>query len=346
MSGPDRHAAAEPAGTPITGDPEPGPPAVLVGGAAVAAGERAEISIPIGRLVTGERMSLPVLVLHGARPGPTVWINGAIHGDEIGGVEIITRVLRTIDPATMSGTVLAVPVVNVHGFVTGDRYLPDRRDLNRSFPGSASGSLGAQVAHLFMTEIVARARIGIDLHTGSDHRTNLPQIRADLDDPATRQLAQEFGAPVMIHARTRDGSLRHAATKAGATVLLYEAGEASRFDEDAIRAGVTGVLRVFAAVGLIEAVVAPAARPLVSRRTAWMRARRSGIVHLDIEPGALVHRRQDLGTIDDTFGNRLAVVRAPFDGLVIGMTRHPLVNRGDAMVHLAEIESGSGDGVE
>ncbi|MFN3217208.1 MAG: succinylglutamate desuccinylase/aspartoacylase family protein [Acidimicrobiales bacterium] len=315
------------------------PPAIMVGGAAVAAGERAEISIPIGRLVTGERMSLPVMVLNGARPGPTVWINGAIHGDEIGGVEIITRVLRTLDPTTMAGTVLAVPVVNVHGFVTSDRYLPDRRDLNRSFPGSASGSLGAQVANLFMNEIVARCGIGIDLHTGSDHRTNLPQIRADLDDAATRHLAEEFGTPVVIHARTRDGSLRHAATKAGATVLLYEAGEASRFDEEAIRVGVTGVLRVFAAIGLIDAVVEPAPQPLVSRRTSWMRARRSGIVHLDIEPGALVRRRQELGTIDDTFGNRLAVLRAPFDGLVIGMTRHPLVNRGDAMVHIAEIET-------
>ncbi len=318
------------------------PAAVVVGGAAVPAGERAEISIPIGRLVTGERMSLPVMVLHGALPGPTVWINGAIHGDEIGGVEIISRVLRTLDPKTMAGTVLAVPVVNVHGFVTGDRYLPDRRDLNRSFPGSASGSLGAQVAHLFMSEIVARAGIGIDLHTGSDHRTNLPQIRADLDDPTTRLLAEVFGAPVMIHARTRDGSLRHAGTKAGATVLLYEAGEASRFDEDAIAAGVAGVLRVFAAVGLIEPVVPPAPRPSVSRRTSWMRARRSGIVHLEIEPGARVRRRQELGTIDDTFGNRLAVVRAPFDGVVVGLTRHPLVNRGDAMVHLAEIESDEG----
>jgi hypothetical protein len=313
-------------------------PAIMVGGAAVGAGERAEISIPIGRLVTGERMSLPVMVLHGAQPGPTVWINGAIHGDEIGGVEIITRVLRTLDPNTMAGTVLAVPVVNVHGFVTSDRYLPDRRDLNRSFPGSASGSLGAQIANLFMNEIVARASFGVDLHTGSDHRTNLPQIRADLDDPVTRHLAEEFGAPVIIHARTRDGSLRHAATKAGATVLLYEAGEASRFDEDGIAAGVLGVLRVFAAIGLRDGAVPAAPRPKVSRRTSWMRARRSGIVHLDVEPGAHVRRRQELGTIDDTFGNRLAVVRAPFEGLVIGMTRHPLVNRGDAMVHIAEIE--------
>lgn len=322
----------------MSDDVEPVPSAIVVAGAAVGPGERAEISIPIGRLVTGERMSLPVMVLHGARPGPTVWINGAIHGDEIGGVEIITRVLRTLDPASMAGTLLAVPVVNVHGFVTGDRYLPDRRDLNRSFPGSVSGSLGAQIAHLFMHEIVARSGIGIDLHTGSDHRTNLPQIRADLDDPATRRLALEFGAPIVIHARTRDGSLRHAATQAGATVLLYEAGEASRFDEEAIAVGVSGVVRVFAAIGLIDAVMAPTARPRISRRTSWMRARRSGIVHLDIEPGSLVRRRQELGTIDDTFGNRLAVLRAPFDGLVIGVNRHPLVNRGDAIVHIAEIE--------
>jgi len=313
------------------------PSAIVVAGTMVSPGERREVSVPIGRLVTGELMTLPIMVVHGNEPGPTVWINGAIHGDEVGGVEIITRVLRWLQPATLHGTVLAVPVVNVHGFVTGDRYLPDRRDLNRSFPGSPSGSLAAQVAHLFMTEIVARASIGLDLHTGSDHRTNLPQIRADLDDPTTRLLAEVFGAPVMIHAKTRDGSLRHAATKTGATVLLYEAGEASRFDEEAIVTGVTGVLRVFAALGLVEPVAGGAAPSRVARTTTWVRARRSGILHLGVEPGDYVTRRQQLATIDDTFGNRLAVVRSSIDGLVVGATRHPLVNRGDAMVHLADV---------
>lgn len=319
---------------------EPQPP-LLIAGASVPSGSRAEVSMPIGRLVTGERMALPVMVVHGATAGPSVWMNAAIHGDEIGGVEIISRVLRWLDPTRTRGTVLAVPVVNVHGFVTGDRYLPDRRDLNRSFPGAPGGSLAAQVAHLFMSEIVARAEIGIDLHTGSDHRTNLPQVRADLADPRARALAEVFGAPLMIHSKPRAGTLRHAAGRAGATVLLYEAGEAWRFDEAAITAGVMGVLRVLAAVGVVDPIMGDPQPSLVADRSSWVRAPRSGILHLDVAPGERVRRRQVLGSIDDTFGNRLAAVRAGAEGLVIGITRYPLVNRGDAVVHVAAVQEPS-----
>ena len=164
--------------------------AISIAGNEVRAGRKAKLELPIARLMSGIPVTLPLLVLHGREEGPTAWISAAVHGDELCGVEIIRRVLDTLDPQTMSGTVLAVPVVNVHGFNTGDRYLPDRRDLNRSFPGSPRGSLAARIAHLLMTEVVGRATVGIDLHTGSDHRTNLPQIRADLDDPATLELAR------------------------------------------------------------------------------------------------------------------------------------------------------------
>src|SRR5690606_22188097 len=196
---------------------------------------------------------LPVHVLHGREEGPTVWMNAAIHGDELVGVEVIRRVLATLDPRTIRGTVLAVPIVNVLGAMTADRYLPDRRDLNRSFPGSPRGSLAARIAHLMMTEVVAKCEVGIDLHTGSDRRTNLPQVRADLDDPRTRELAEAFGAPVMLHAEVRDGPLREAAGQVGATVLLYGGREAWRVGEGAIAAGVEGVRRVLARLGLVDA---------------------------------------------------------------------------------------------
>ncbi len=204
-----------------------------IGELEVAPGRSATGELPIARQVTGTRISLPLQVVHGRSDGSTVWLSAAVHGDEINGVEIIRRVMRQLDARTMAGTVIAVPIVNVHGFLNGDRYLPDRRDLNRSFPGSPTGSLAARIANLFMTEIVSRCDVGIDLHTGSDHRTNLPQIRADLDDPETRALAEAFGAPLMLHSRIRDGSLRGAATERGATVLLFEGGEALRFDDDA-----------------------------------------------------------------------------------------------------------------
>lgn len=309
-----------------------------LGGKRVRAGQRLEVELPIARLVTGTPVSLPVLVVHGREEGPTVWVSAAIHGDEINGVEIIRRVLERLDAKALRGTVLAVPIVNVHGFVNGDRYLPDRRDLNRSFPGSARGSMAGRLAHLFMKEVVARCTVGVDLHTGSAHRTNLPQVRADLDDPVTRQLALAFGAPLMMHSAIRDGSLRQSATEAGATVLLYEGGEAWRFGEDAIRAGVDGVLRVFSTIGLLDGLGPSSLTPLESRSSKWVRAPRSGIAQIPVELGDEVVAGQQLGRIHDSFGRRLGQIKSPIDGSVIGLNLDPLLNRGDAIVHIAATE--------
>ena len=248
-----------------------------IGTVKVRAGHAREVGLPITRLVTGADVSLPVHVVHGRDAGPTVWINAAIHGDEVIGVEVIRRVLTKVSPKTIRGTLLAVPIVNVLGFMNGDRYLPDRRDLNRSFPGSARGSLAGRIANLLMTEVVAKCEVGIDMHTGSDRRSNLPQIRCDVDDPHTLDLARAFGAPVIFHAKLRDGSLRYAARERGARVLLFEGGEAWRFDEWAIEAGVRGVLRVLAHLGMIEPVEEEPRPPsLICRRSGWVRARRTG----------------------------------------------------------------------
>ena len=310
-----------------------------IGGHAVKPGMRKQVGLPIARLVTGAEVDLPVLVFHGRHAGPSVWVDAAIHGDEVGGVDIIHRVLQHIDPRTLHGTLIAVPVVNVLGFMNGDRYLPDRRDLNRSFPGSPRGSLAGRIAHLLMTEVVAPCDIGIDLHTGSDHRSNLPQIRADLDDERTRALAETFGAPVMIHAGLRDGSLRHAAREHGAAVLLFEGGEALRFDQWAIEAGTSGVLRVLASLGMIEEPPTPAPTSLESRKTGWVRASRSGIMRIECELGDRVEIDDRVGVVSNSFGRRLSTIRANRAGIVIGRLEAPLVNRGDAVVHIAELSA-------
>ncbi len=316
-------------------------PSFAIGTVKVRPGMAKEVGLPITRLVTGADVSLPVHVIHGRDEGPTVWISAAIHGDEVVGVEVIRRVMAKVNAKTVRGTLLAVPIVNVIGFMNGDRYLPDRRDLNRSFPGSARGSLAGRVAHLFMTEVVDKCEVGIDLHTGSDRRSNLPQVRCDLDDPATRALAEAFGAPVIYHAKLRDGSLRYAARERGARVLLYEGGEAWRFDEWAIAAGVLGVLRVLAHLGMIDPLEEePPAPSLVCRRSGWVRARRTGILQMEAHLGQIVSDHERLGGLSDSFGHRLRLVRADRPGVVIGRTEAPLVNRGDAIVHIAEIESG------
>ena len=296
----------------------------------VTAGTRARIELPIANLMSGTPVSLPVVVVHGRHPGPTVWLSAAVHGDEIVGVEIIRRVLDDIQPRPLAGSILAMPVVNVHGFNTGDRYLPDRRDLNRSFPGSPRGSLASRLANLVMTEVVSRCGVGIDLHTGSDHRINLPQIRADLEDDATRRLAEVFGAPISLHSSTRDGSLREAATRSGATVLLYEAGEAFRFDRASIDTGVAGVQRVLHHLGMLG----------LRRRIVFIDSQpgeNPALGHLHADLGATVSARESIADIVDPFGRRLGQVRARAAGVVIGHTQHPLVNQGDAVAHIARV---------
>lgn len=313
-------------------------PSFEIGPIRVRPGQAKAVSLPITRLVTGADVDLPVRVVHGREDGPTVWVDAAIHGDEAVGVEVIRQVLADIDPKTMRGTLIAIPIVNVLGFMTGDRYLPDRRDLNRSFPGSARGSLASRIAHLMMTEVVAKCDVGIDLHTGSDRRTNLPQIRADLEDDRTRELAEAFAAPVMLHAKIRDGSLRAAAREAGATVLLYEAGEAWRMDAWAIDAGVRGVRRVLATLGMTEpADEDPPVASQASYRSSWVRARGTGMLHLEVALGEHVTEGQRIGGLFDSFGKRVRLVHAERSGVVIGRTEAPVVNSGDAVVHVAEV---------
>lgn len=309
--------------------------AITVGERTISPGRTARFDLPFARLPTGTQASLPVAVINGRYAGPHVWVSGAIHGDELNGVEIVRRLLRRIEARRLRGAVLAVPIVNVFGFLNESRYLPDRRDLNRSFPGSSRGSLANRLAGLFMSQIVSQCTVGIDLHTATNHRTNLPQIRADLDDPDAVDLAGAFGAPFAIHARLRDGSLRQAATEKGIKVLLYEAGQAHRFDEDAIGGGVDGVLRVLARLDMGEFEV-PSAQPVRTvRRTSWLRARRGGIANLDVTLGQQVNEGEVLGSIADSFGVRPTRIRTNVAGWVIARSLNPLVAPGDALVHLA-----------
>lgn len=310
-----------------------------LGGKSVPAGMRAEVELRPARLPSGSWMTIPVSVTRGHASGPTVWLSAAVHGDEVCGVEIIRQILRHVTPDTLGGTVIAVPVVNVPGFASGDRYMPDRRDLNRCFPGSPRGSLASRFAHLFMSEIVAHCSVGIDYHTGSDHRRNLPQIRADLDDFATNELAGVFAAPVTMHARLRDGSLREAAVGKGVTTLLYEGGEAWRFDDHAINTGVSGTLRVLHHLGMIEAPD-PAPKPtatLVSRSSRWLRSPMSGVARVVVDLGEHVHRNQPLAVITDAIGSHERHLRSASSSIVIGRNEQPVVHRGDALVHLAHL---------
>ncbi len=220
-------------------------------GTSIAPGERGGALIPLSRLADHTDMMLKTLVVHGKKPGPTLFVSGAIHGDEIIGVEIIRRVSNMKALSRIKGTLILIPVVNSYGFLGMSRYLPDRRDLNRVFPGHENGSPASQLAYTFMQQIVSRCEYGVDLHSGAIHRENLPQIRADLDNPVVKDMAAAFGASIMLNSNLRDGSLREAARAVGCNMLLYEAGEALRFNETAVRIGVKGVLGVMRHIGML-----------------------------------------------------------------------------------------------
>jgi len=307
-----------------------------IAGVSVARGESRRIELPVVHLYTDTEMAIPVYVHRGKKSGPTIFVCAAIHGDELNGVEIISRLINSRALRSLRGTLIAVPVVNVYGVLHQSRYLPDRRDLNRAFPGSAKGSLAARMAHVFLNEIVSKCDYGIDLHTGAIHRSNLPQIRANLDDEATRDMASAFGVPVLLNATLRDGSLRQAAADLGVRILLYEAGEALRFDEFCIRAGVKGVLNVLRHLGMLTAKRSKRGiEPFVARRSGWARAGSSGIVNHRRHLGDHVRKGEILAGIADLYGNELDQVLADADGIIIGKQNIPLVQEGEAMYHIA-----------
>ena len=313
---------------------------LTIGDQTVLPGESRTVEIEVAPTFSNDDMSLSVQVIRGVRPGPTLFVCAAIHGDEINGIEIIRRVLKTLEPKRMSGTVLAIPIVNVYGFNNHSRYLPDGRDLNRSFPGSASGSLTGRLAHTFMQEVVAKCTHGIDLHTGGRHRSNFPQIRAELSDPVVKGMSQAFGAPIVIDSRIRDGSLREYATDIGVPVLLYESCEALRFDEVYIRAGVKGIINVMRHIGMLRRSRARAPnKPIISKTTQWVRSPGSGVHRVLVPLGGQVDKDQVIGVVADPLGANEIEVVAPIAGIVIGRSNLPTVYEGDALFHIAKVSA-------
>ncbi len=308
-----------------------------IAGQSIAPGRQATIHVPVAPLYTHAQMRMPVHVIHGRQDGPKLFVCGAIHGDELIGVEIIRRVMKLKKLTRLRGTLLAVPVVNIFGFIHQSRYLPDRRDLNRFFPGSDRGSLTSQLADIFMEEVVSRCTHGIDLHAGSNHRTNLPQIRINFEHAEARKLALAFKAPVILNAEPREKSLRQAVAERHIPILLYEAGEALRFDETAIRAGVRGILAVMAELQMLSRAAAGKSRlqPLESEKTTWVRSPASGIFHPRQPLGSRVRKDEVIAEIADPFGGDDVVVRAPETGMIIGQLNLPLVYQGDAILHIA-----------
>lgn len=333
LEAPHLEATAEAVGVDAPGS---GSGVLSIGGADVPEGARMDLLLQVSESYTGDRTTIPITVVNGVRPGPLLFLTAAVHGDELNGIAVVRDVLGLLEPTDLVGALVCVPVVNVLGVQFHSRYLPDRRDLNRCFPGSAGGSTASRIAHTLMSEVIARADVGIDLHTAANRRMNMPQIRADLGDQRAHRLGVVFGAPYLIDAPVRSGSLRDAAEREGVSVLTFEGGQALRFEDDVIKSATEGVLRVMGELGMItNPPPAPQHSVVESNETHWIRADRGGILDLHVAPGELVDVDQTLWTVTGPFGRERSLKPSPYEGVVIGMTTLPLVNPGDAVVHIA-----------
>lgn len=306
-------------------------------------GTRKVVELEVAKLYTSTPLSIPIEVIHGAKKGPVLMINAAIHGDELNGVEIVRQMINTIDPAKLKGTLICVPIVNALGFTQKIRYLPDRRDLNRCFPGTNKGSLASRLAATFFNEVVLKCNYIIDLHTGSIHRTNLPQIRANLSKPEILAMAQAFATPVIIDSSLRNGSLRGEAEKYDIPVITYEGGEALKFDPIAIHAGIVGIKRVMHNLNMLSRSRKKIPTSFIAKSTSWLRASHDGILRTVVSLGDKVIEGQTLAYINAPLGHFEVEIQAIKGGIVIGQQTLPLVNEGDAIFNIAHLDKNQDD---
>ncbi|MCP5535004.1 MAG: succinylglutamate desuccinylase/aspartoacylase family protein [Akkermansiaceae bacterium] len=317
---------------------------LTVNGQEIKRGERKLISLPVGMLTTHEPVTMRAWVIRGKTEGPTLMVTGCIHGDEINGAEIIRRLINSPSlKKSFKGTLIAVPIVNVPAFSNRSRYLPDRRDLNRLFPGSAKGSLGGRLAHVLTTELLPHCDVVVDFHTGAVNRANLPQIRVSPDDEASLEIARAFGSPVTLQASVREGSFRHVCNEANIPVVLYESGEALRLDTASIRFGQQGIHAVMRHLGMLprrpEAAKKRARNAVLSEKGHWERAQVGGVFTSLTALGKAVNVGDVLGFIADPLGDYEELVKSSQSGILIGRTNEGQADEGDALFHIALVKN-------
>ncbi len=311
-----------------------------IAGRTIQPGERIQFDLPSVSLYTHTPLNMPIEVIHGRVAGPVLLVCAAIHGDELNGVEIIRRARSIPALNRVRGTLVLVPIVNSFGFIHQSRYLPDRRDLNRSFPGNETGSVASRMAYTFFNEIVKHCTHVIDLHTAAVNRDNLPQIRAALDQPGVAEMAMGFSIPVIINSGLIDNSLRAEAGKLGIPVITYEGGEALRLYERSIVSGVRGIVSVMRKLDMLPARKKPStkATPFIAKSTSWFRAPMDGLFRPLIKLGARVAAGDTLGIISAPFSSEESILVAETDGIIICVCTMPLTNAGEALFHIAHFE--------
>jgi predicted deacylase len=308
----------------------------IIKGNEIALGETKQLYLRIARLPTHTHIDLPVYIFRGKKAGPTLLLTAGMHGDETNGIEIVRRMIRSGNLMPDRGSIIAIPIVNIYGFLQHARYLPDGKDLNRSFPGHQSGSLARRVAWALMNDIMPWVDVGVDFHTGGSNVSNFPQIRCELKYASNKKLAQYFDAPFTLDSTMIEKSFRKAAHKIGKHIIVYEGGESLRFDEFAIQEAIDGTMRLMKGLNMIDSAPEKRDRSIQLKKSAWVRARYSGLFHSTVKPGDFIKRNQQIGTITDPYGETVYKVKSTEGGYVVGMNFTPVLNAGDAILHLGK----------
>jgi len=311
-----------------------------IAGESIPLGESRDVHLPIAQSYTGADVSVLVRVWRAPEPGPTVFVTGAVHGDELNGVGIVREIMLRPEFELQRGTLLLAPVVNVLGFERHSRYLPDRRDLNRSFPGGPSGSLASRLANAVFTEIVGRSDFGIDLHTAAVRRTNYPNVRGDVRDAGVRRIAEAFGCEVIVHSTGQAKTLRRTACDAGVPTIILEAGTVWRIEPSVQEWGTRGVRNVLIELGMVEGEPVRPAYQAIFEKTKWVRAESGGFLEFHVAPGDLIDEGQAIATCSSLRGEHLETIEAPLGGVALGMTTLPVAAPGDPVCHLASPKKG------
>ncbi|MEP1033728.1 succinylglutamate desuccinylase/aspartoacylase family protein [Ekhidna sp.] len=295
-------------------------------------------NIPTARLPSGTVIEIPILSYEAKAEGPTLFLMAGMHGDEINGVEIIRRIITQGLYKVSAGRVICIPVFNVFGFINFSREVPDGKDVNRSFPGSQNGSLASQFAYFLMQEVIPHIDYGIDFHTGGKQINNFPQVRAMLEDPTNKALANAFAPPFIINSPFREKSLRKESGKLGKSILVYEAGESLKLRKPAIDVGLNGMLRVMKHLGMIKEAPSPKSAPITISKSSWTRASRAGLHYAQARNGSFVKKGDIMGVISDPYGEYEKKIKATHDCYILSVNNNPVVNRGDALFHTGVVE--------
>lgn len=319
---------------------------MVINGEKISRGESRYIEINVARLPSHSDININIYVSRAKEKGPVLLLMGGMHGDEINGTEIVRRMIQTGAATPDRGSVICIPILNIYGFIHFSRFVPDGKDVNRSFPGNRHGSLAARIANYLMKEIIPIIDYGVDFHTGGADRTNYPQIRCMLRDEVNADMARAFHAPFTLDSPYRPHSLRQAAARLGKRILVYEGGEASRFDQFAIKEGIAGTQRLMHRLRMRdEAGPEPEYTNLIIHRAGWIRAKKSGIFQTAVKYGQYVEKKEIVGYITDPFGESSTPIKSPAKGYIIGHNNNPLLHQGDAIIHLALLDD-SNAGIE